>query len=86
MEQVLIITGLTLSFLGSFFLMIDSLFLLQKPNVSTIHRKGFRPLEPQKSGNYKSVLISKQELRRIIWMVLITSGFLFQLIGNLYQP
>ena len=82
MEQGLIISGLILSFLGSFALLIDSLFSLQRPMVSTIHRKGFRPLEPKKGGGYKSVLMSKEEIRRVIWIFLITQGFLFQLFGN----
>lgn len=82
MSNSLVISGLILSFLGSFALLIDSLFSLQRPMVSTIHRRGFRPLEPKKVGGYKSVLISKEEIRMITWLLLITLGFLFQLLGN----
>lgn len=83
MSNNLVILGLILSFLGSFALLIDSLFSLQRPMVSTIHRKGFRPLEPKKGGGYKSVLISKQEIRMVTWLFLISQGFLLQLLGNL---
>lgn len=77
--------GLIFSFLGSLAWLIDTLLVLRKGKTA-IFVKGMKsPLERQKDGTYKQVKITKEEIRLLLWLLLITLGFLLQLIGSFYS-
>ena len=76
--------GLFLSFLGSLGWLLDTLFMLRIGKKAIYVRSGKtrQAYEHQKTGNIKPVPITKEEIRLIIWLLLITGGFFLQLVGS----
>jgi len=77
------IFGLIFSFIGSLGWLFDTLFVLRKGK-RAIYVKYSKPLERQRDGTYKQVKITKEEIRLLLWLLLISFGFLLQLIGSFY--
>lgn len=85
--MILILIGLILSFIGSAFLVWDSLFNFGKSKTifTPVYAKGneikkFIRLESKKEGGYKEVKISKEEIKHIIALFLLSFGFLLQIL------
>jgi len=84
--MILTLIGLILSFLGSIFLVYDTLTNLgkQKPTYFPEDKKyGWKPmkLEPQKDGFCKRVRYTKEEIKLVISFSLLSLGFLLQILN-----
>ena len=84
--MILTLIGLILSFIGSVILLIDTLFSFGRPKTifSPIYNKGkierFMRLQRNKNGGFDQVRISKEEIKHIISLFLLSIGFFLQLL------
>ena len=87
--MILTLIGLILSFLGSAILVYDSLANLGKlkPTYFQANKKyGWKAekLEPQKDGFLKRVRFTKEEIKLVISLSLLSLGFLFQILDFIF--
>lgn len=84
--MILTLVGLVFSFIGSISLVWDVLFSFGKPRTifTPIYLKEnkikYIRLEPKNGEGYKKVKISKEEIKTIVSLSLLSLGFLLQIL------
>jgi hypothetical protein len=89
--MILTLIGLICSFIGSISLVFDTLFAFGKERTIfiPIYGKGdkikrFNRLKKKEEGGYKEVKISKEEIKLIISLSLLSLGFFLQILDFIY--
>jgi len=88
--MILGIMGLILNFIASFVLVLDALFNLGKPKAIylPISKKGkikeFIRMERKGNGIVKQVKRTREEIKFIIFLSVLSLGFLLQLLDYFY--